>query len=151
MTTLVRQYVVVSVDGRMQVALWILHCCSERFRIYFTDSRHHNPTKRCGKTTILEVVSMSTPRAVSSSSNITAAALFRIVEKYSPTLLVDEADTFFGGQCRARGVMNSGHRRSSAFVVRTVGEDHEPRQFSTWGPKAIALIGKLPATVEERQ
>jgi hypothetical protein len=31
-----------------------------------------------------------------------------------------------------------------------VGDDHDPRAFSTWCPKAIALIGKLPATLEDR-
>lgn len=149
MTTLVRQYVVVSVESAHAVALWILHCWALNAFDISPILGIISPTKRCGKTTILEVVSMSTPRAVS-SSNITAAALFRIVEKYSPTLLVDEADTFLGDNDELRGVINSGHRRSSAFVVRTVGEDHEPRQFSTWGPKAIALIGKLPATVEDR-
>jgi Protein of unknown function (DUF3631) len=35
-------------------------------------------------------------------------------------------------------------------VLRTVGEDHEPRLFSTWGAKAIAPIGKLPPTLEDR-
>ena len=34
--------------------------------------------------------------------------------------------------------------------VRTVGDDYEPRMFSTWGPKAIALIGALPDTLSDR-
>ena len=33
-------------------------------------------------------------------------------------------------------------------MVRTVG--HEPRLFSTWGARMIALIGRLPATLEDR-
>jgi len=76
--------------------------------------------------------------------------LFRIVEKFSPTLLIDEADSFLGDNDELRGINNSGHRRWAAFVLRTVGDEHEPRQFSTWGPKAIALIGKLPSTWEDR-
>jgi type I restriction enzyme S subunit len=39
-----------------------------------------------------------------------------------------------------------GIRGGLAFVIRTVGDGHEPRRFSTWGAKAIALIGKLPDT-----
>jgi putative DNA primase/helicase len=84
-----------------------------------------SPTKRCGKSTLLDIVALLAPRAVP-ASNITAASLFRIVEKFSPTLLVDEADTFLGDNDELRGIINSGHRRSSAFVVRTVGDDHEP-------------------------
>src|SRR5262245_21905590 len=34
--------------------------------------------------------------------------------------------------------------------MRTEGEDNEPRQFSVWAPKSVALIGKLPATLEDR-
>ncbi len=34
--------------------------------------------------------------------------------------------------------------------MRTVGEDHEPRQFSTYAPAAIAMIGQLPDTLYDR-
>src|SRR6202040_793295 len=104
-------------------------------------------TKRSGKTTLLEIISMLAPRSLS-ASNITAAALFRVIESFKPTLLIDEADTFLRDNDELRGVINAGHRRSSAFVIRTVGDEHEPKQFCTWGAKAIALIGKLPGTLE---
>lgn len=48
-----------------------------------------------------------------------------------------------------RGILNSGHRQGGA-VIRTVGEDFEPRAFSTHSACAIALIGKLPATLADR-
>ena len=35
-------------------------------------------------------------------------------------------------------------------MIRTVGEDHEPRQFSAWAPVALAAIGHLPGTIEDR-
>ena len=31
-----------------------------------------------------------------------------------------------------------------------MGDEHEPRQFSTWAPKAIAAISKLPGTITDR-
>lgn len=148
-TALIRRYVVLADDSARAVALWVLLCWTKESFDILVLLGITSPTKRCGKTTLLEIVSTLAPRAVA-ASNITAASLFRIVEKYSPTLLVDEADTFLGKNEELRGVINSGHRRSSAFVVRTVGDDHEPCLFSTWGPKAIALIGKLPATLEDR-
>ena len=48
-----------------------------------------------------------------------------------------------------RGIINSGHARDGQ-VIRLVGEDHEPRVFSTWCPVAIAAIGGLPGTIEDR-
>ena len=80
---------------------------------------------------------------------MTAAALFRVVEGYRPTLLVDEADTFLAEADELRGVLNSGHRKGGQ-VLRTVGDDHEPRSFSTFAAVAIAIIGNLPDTLADR-
>ncbi|MGI9038094.1 MAG: DUF3631 domain-containing protein [Gemmatimonadota bacterium] len=106
-------------------------------------------TKRCGKTTLMHLLSALTPRPLL-TSNITPAALFRIVEACSPTLLIDEADSFFASRDELRGIVNSGHRRGSAYVIRTAGDDHEPRTFATWSPKAIAQIGRPPETIIDR-
>jgi hypothetical protein len=83
------------------------------------------------------------------TSNATTAAIFRTIEKATPTLLIDEADTFLKDNEELRGVLNAGHRRGGQ-IIRTVGDDHEPRQFSTWTPAAIAMIGRLPDTLEDR-
>jgi putative DNA primase/helicase len=95
------------------------------------------------------VVQSLAPRPLS-TSNTSAAAIFRTIEAAQPTLLIDEADTFLTHSDEIRGVLNSGHRRSGAFVLRLVGDNHEPRQFSTWAAVAIALIGKLPDTLQDR-
>jgi len=84
------------------------------------------------------------------ASSITPAVIFRLIDKMHPTLLIDEADTYIHGNSDMRGVLNSGHTRSMAFVMRTVGEQYEPKQFSTWAPKVIGLIGTLPATLSDR-
>ena len=44
---------------------------------------------------------------------------------------------------------NSGSHGGS--VLRAVGDDYEPRAFSTYSPCAIALIGKVPDTLCERR
>ena len=84
------------------------------------------------------------------ASNVTSAVVFRAVEKWQPTLIIDEADTFLAENEELRGILNSGHNRRNAFILRTVGDDHEPKQFSTWAPKAIAKIGKMPPTLYSR-
>lgn len=45
---------------------------------------------------------------------------------WKPTMLIDEADTFLCDNDELRGVLNTGHTRATAYVIRTVGEDHEP-------------------------
>ena len=46
-------------------------------------------------------------------------------------------------------MLNSGHR-CNGQAVRLVGEDHDPRAFSTFCPTVIAAIGRLPSTLEDR-
>jgi len=108
-----------------------------------------SPEKRCGKTTLLALLNRLVDRPLT-TSNISSSSLFRAVEKWSPTLLIDEADTFLRENEELRGILNCGHTRDTAFIIRTVGDDHEPRRFSTWSPKAIALIGSLPDTLADR-
>jgi putative DNA primase/helicase len=84
------------------------------------------------------------------ASNITASSIFRAIEKYRPTLLLDEADTFLHNNDELRGILNSGYRRSSSYVIRTVGEDFEPVVFNTFGSKAIAQINTPPETIADR-
>jgi putative DNA primase/helicase len=142
-------HVVLPEGGAETIALWVpfshAHDSFDISPLLILSS----PTPECGKTTALGLLQKLTPRALS-TSNITAASVFRAVEKWRPTLLIDEADTYIRDSDDLRGILNSGHDRSSAFVIRTVGDEHEPKQFCTWGPKAVALIGKLPPTLRSR-
>jgi putative DNA primase/helicase len=81
--------------------------------------------------------------------NAKVAAIFRVVEMTKPTLLMDEADTYFHDNDELRGILNAGHRKGG-YVLRCEGDDLEPRMFSTWAPAAIAAIGKLPDTLNDR-
>ena len=83
------------------------------------------------------------------ASNISAAAMFRTIEAARPTLLIDEADAFMKEKEELRGVVNAGFARNGQ-VIRTMGDDHEPRTYSTWCPAAFAAIGKLADTIEDR-
>jgi putative DNA primase/helicase len=71
-------------------------------------------------------------------------------EAAQPTLLIDETDTFVKENDQLRGVLNSGHSRATAFVIRCQGDGNQPRCFSTWAPIALAGIGKLPTTLADR-
>jgi len=108
-----------------------------------------SPEKRCGKTVVLELT-QAMARKPLPAANITPAALFRTIEAHTPTLLIDELDTFLKDNEELRGVLNSGHRKATAVVIRLAGDDHEPRTYSTWCPKIIAMIGNLPETLADR-
>jgi putative DNA primase/helicase len=107
------------------------------------------PEKRCGKSQLLFLMGRLSSRPLT-ASNISPAALFRAIEAWKPTLLIDEADAFMKENEELRGLLNCGHTRDSAYVIRTVGEDYTPKQFVVWGAKAIAGIGHLADTVMDR-
>lgn len=131
------------------MAAWVLHAWAHDASDISPVLAFVSPEKRCGKTTALSVIGALAPRTMH-AVNISTAVLFRVVEKYVPTMLIDEADTFLEANDELRGVLNGGHNRLSAYVWRTVGDDHEPRRFKVWAPKCIAMIGKLPDTLEDR-
>lgn len=144
-----RRYVSLPQNAEIALALWtVFSYCFEEGDVA-PILLINSPVKRCGKTTTLSVLNRLCSKPLP-ASNITAAALFRTVEAYKPTLLIDEADSFLREKEELRGVINSGHTRATASVLRVVGDDSEPRAFSTWCPKVIAGIGKMQDTIEDR-
>lgn len=107
------------------------------------------PEKGCGKTTLLTAMSKMAQRPMQVAGT-TTAFLFRVIELEAPTLFIDETDTFMRDNEELRGLINSGHTRDSAFIGRVVGDNHEPKLFSTWCAKALSGIGHLPETIESR-
>lgn len=107
------------------------------------------PEKRCGKSQLLDLIGRLSQRPLAASS-ISPAAVYRVIEAHAPTLLIDEADAFLRGNEEMRGILNSGHTKASAYVVRSVGADHEPTKFSTWGAKVLCGIGALADTLMDR-
>lgn len=143
-----KRYIIMPDEGASAVALWdvFTHCYQE-----FEHSPRlalQSPEPRCGKTRVLKVTQKLVPHALR-ADNVTSAALFRMIEQHSPTVLIDEADAFARENEELRGIINSGHE-SGGSVIRTVGDGFEPRAFDTWGPMMIAGIGGLAGTIEDR-
>ncbi|TDZ79107.1 hypothetical protein DE4585_02842 [Mycobacteroides salmoniphilum] len=111
--------------------------------------------KRSGKSRLLEIIDglvYSPLRAV----NATVAYVFRSLGVCPPpTLLFDEADTIFGSKSVAdkneelRGLLNAGFQRGLNFG-RVVGSDLATGEFPTFAMAALAGIGRMPETIEDR-
>ena len=78
------------------------------------------PTKGSGKTLGLELMDNVSPNAVMAAV-ISTSAVFRTIDEARPTLLIDEADNVLHRNSNPEllAVLNSGHRRKSAFVLKT--------------------------------
>lgn len=109
----------------------------------------YSPEKRCGKTTLLDVLIGIVWKPIP-ASNISPAAIYRVIESIGGTIVIDEADTFIKNSPEINGIINSGHRKTLAYVQRCEGDDHTVRQYSTWAPNIIAMIGKPADTIVDR-
>lgn len=107
------------------------------------------PEKRCGKTQLLTLIGRLCKRALP-TTNISPPALYRSIEKYQPTLLIDEADSFFKQNEELRGVLNAGHSRDAPYIYRCQGDDNEPMPFYVYGAKVISGIGNISDTLIDR-
>jgi putative DNA primase/helicase len=145
------RYIVLPKYAAEALALWILHAWTFNAGDISPFVVLTSPTKRCGKTSVLILLKWLTPRS-ELASNISPSAIFRYIEEQQPCLLIDEADSFLKSSEEARGILNSGHTKAAAYVIRNVemGGDHKPQRFSTWSPKVIASIGGLAGTLEDR-
>ncbi|MCH7578257.1 MAG: DUF3631 domain-containing protein [Chloroflexi bacterium] len=152
--TFIRRYVVLSDAQADAITLWTAHT-------HAFDAAESTPylaitsaEKRSGKTRLLEVLEpiVALPWL---TGRVTPAALYRRIHAERPTLLLDESDSAFrSGEEYAeslRGVLNTGHRRGGSTTV-CVGQGANMTYgiFSTFSAKAIAGIGRLPDTVEDR-
>ena len=152
--TFVRRFVVLSSQQAHALALWTAHTYS--FEAAETTPYIHvtSPEKRSGKTRVLEVeeVLVKDPWF---TGRVTPAVLARKIDAECPDLLLDETDAAFGGDKEyaetLRGILNTGHRRGGkTSVCSGQGANITYKDLSTFCPKAIAGIGKLPDTVADR-
>jgi hypothetical protein len=148
----IRRFVIITREQAIVVAFWVLHT-------YVMDAAEWTPylhitapEKETGKSLLMEVLAPLTlnPRT---TSGTTPAAMVRIVDKYRPTLFLDEIDASTKGNKEMaeaqRGILNAGFKRGGKFY-KCDGKDHEVRGFDVFGAKCFAGIGDLPDTIASR-
>ena len=150
LVALFEKYVVLPAGASLMLAVWVLHTWTAHAAAEFSARINiTSATMRCGKSQVLKVLRAIVRRPLK-GDGMTAAVVFRLIEAFSPTILLDEADTLGEETAEAlRAVLNAGFERSGV-LWRCVGDTHEPSSFAVFGPFAIARIGRLPATVEDR-
>lgn len=140
-TEAIRRYVVVTPEQAWAGALWITMSWFIDYIEVAPIGLADAPERECGKSRFLEVIGVFVARPLQ-AANSTPSFIFRAIEAWQVTLLIDEGDTFLRENEELKGIINAGHTRSNAFVGRSVakGNDFEPKMFSVWGAKAIAGI-----------
>lgn len=146
-----KKYLIMPPWGAEACALWVVATYMIEAIFNAAILAFTGPTKRCGKTRGLEILIRLVLKGLPAAS-ITPAALFRVVESWSPTLLIDELDRVKDDEGLTQ-LLNAGTRRDTAVVIRvetTPEGEFEPRKFSVFAFKAVALIGLPTGTVADR-
>ncbi len=112
--------------------------------------------KSSGKTAVLSMLGELAYRSVSAIS-VTAASLFRAIEMWHITLLIDEAEYQIKSETEAGqalyGCLNGGYKRGS-FALRIEGDGASsarvPAAYDVFGFKAIAATKLFHPTLESR-
>lgn len=150
----VRRFVVLSESQLITISLWVVHT----YAFNFSDATPYinitSPEKQSGKTRLLEIFELLVAKPWF-TGRVTSAVLGRKIDSECPTLLLDESDAAFKGEKEytetLRGILNTGYRRGGKSSVCTgQGANIDYKDLSTYCPKAIAGIGKLPDTVTDR-
>jgi hypothetical protein len=147
--TAISRYVFIDKHSLSAISLWIVHAwCLDAFSLS-PFLRIMSPTKGCGKTTLLMLISEMIPKCLL-TANATTAVMFRLVHKFGASIGIDEADGAFNENLELISLVNASYTRGTAQVPRCNAETNEPEIFSVWGAKVICGIGKLPPTTEDR-
>ena len=140
---ILRRYLVLPDHGSVAITLWTIHT-------YLLDAHDvspflavTSPTPGCGKTTLLMVLERLVLNP-ETASNITGPGFFHRVDRFQPTMLIDEADSYAKQNPQLTTILNSSNRQRMAYVIRV------KQRYSTWCAKCIAMIGWLQKTWQER-
>jgi len=109
-------------------------------------------TKRSGKTKTLSVIGKLAWNPVF-SCDMSTASLFRCVDAWSSTVLIDEVEALSTPERRRdlRRLLNAGYKKESGMVYRVEGDRVKyPAVYCVYGPKALANIEGLEEVLEDR-
>jgi hypothetical protein len=114
---------------------------------------HFNGPPNSGKSRGLEIIQSLGFRPLLSPS-VSSAALYRTIEIFKPTFLIDEAELYTSkGLDEAKrevlSVLNAGYRRGQT-VIRADSKGETLRLFEVFGFKALASVQALPTTLSGR-
>jgi putative DNA primase/helicase len=141
----IKQHVFMTDEAVLASSLWVMFAWVHEAAVHSPILLVSSPEPECGKSTLLGLIKYMTPRG-ETFSDVTAQVLYRMIEKWHPTMLVDEADDAFKSSPQLRGVINSGWTRGTG-VPRCNPDTLEPEFFETFGPKVIGMKGlRVPGT-----
>jgi hypothetical protein len=144
-----RRYIVVSDAVAVATTLWtpftyIIEIALHAPKLIFTF-----PDRNAGKTTATDVLFWMVLRGYK-AVEASGAAIYRIVDRLKPTLILDDADTLFMRRTVLAHIINASWTNNKVNIPR-VGPRDEILEFNPYSAQAINMKGvSLPDTTYSR-
>jgi hypothetical protein len=119
---------------------------------YFPILWINSPTKRCGKSKLVDILDKIVSRSSGTTINTSASALFRLTAE-GCTFLADEVESMRGADKEKFGdlmsILNSGFQKG-AVVTRATRNSDEIKRYPVYGPKVLSGINSVADTIADR-
>lgn len=110
---------------------------------------HITGPKGSGKTKLLDIFEVVTFNG-HKMLDPTSAVIFRTVQAFRPTLLVDEVEGMSHDEFKEiRGIINAGYKKGGT-VSRCEGPNYQLKEYEVYSPKVLAGIKGLGDVLEDR-
>ncbi|MBF0500022.1 MAG: DUF3631 domain-containing protein [Candidatus Riflebacteria bacterium] len=152
--TNLRRYAIAEPGELRTATLWIVLSWLVDYASVLPNLIITAPDLGCGKSNMLTAISVMIEKALVASGQ-SASAVFRAMEQWNPTLMFDEVDESMAENAEIQSMLNAGHTRASAYILRSekVDEVWETTRFCVFCPKLLAgidLTRKLKKTLISR-
>jgi len=149
---LLSKHIIFTCDWQIDLTvIWIIgtyvYRCFPLYPYYWVKS----PTKRCGKTRLLELMSALCFNSNGVETAPSEAVLYRLPAITGGTLLWDEAERLIKQKELGEliSILNTAYRKEGK-VSRCEGKDHKVKSYGVYRPVALSGISSLPDTVSDR-
>lgn len=137
------------------VALWIMGTYFANIFTWYGYLYLTSPARRCGKSLLLELISLLSFNATPILTNPRPAYLYRTVDINFPTVVIDELSQFRGNggddYTEILSLLNAGAKSGSVVArMEKTGETFEAKYYHAHCPKALAGLISLPDTLSDR-
>ena len=148
--SLVHEHMAIDEPLKVAFVLWVIFTYLTDISDFAPIAWITAPERQCGKSTLLGLFErvVNKPMAF---NNITQAVLYRVMEQFKPTLLIDEIDTSLKDKNELLGIVNAGYSRHASNVPR-MNQDKGGivEKFDVFGAKVFSGIGEMKGTFASR-